>query len=83
MASELTRFIYRAKVIELYRDLLRAASSRTVSKDTRQALVEQIKTEFTVHRNVDDLRRIQFLVADGKRRRDQLVEMLGLAYYKK
>ncbi|KAJ8905258.1 hypothetical protein NDN08_001766 [Rhodosorus marinus] len=83
MASELTRFIYRAKVLDLYRDLLRTASSRTVSKDTRQALVEQIKTEFTVHRNVDDLRRIQFLVADGKRRRDQLVEMLGLAYTKK
>uniref|UniRef100_A0A7S0BDA0 Complex 1 LYR protein domain-containing protein n=1 Tax=Rhodosorus marinus TaxID=101924 RepID=A0A7S0BDA0_9RHOD len=80
MASELSRFIYRAKVLDLYRDLLRTAGARTVSKDTRKALVEQIKTEFTANRNVNDLRRIQFLVADGKRRRDQLVEMLGLAY---
>mmetsp|Transcript_678 Transcript_678/g.2259 ORF Transcript_678/g.2259 Transcript_678/m.2259 type:complete len:87 (-) Transcript_678:1265-1525(-) len=76
--SELRRFIIRSQVLTLYRQLLRLARRAPLS--SRDPIREEIRKEFETHRSVEDLQRIRFLLADGYKRRDRLVDMLGLSF---
>ncbi|KAI6247136.1 hypothetical protein HI914_04707 [Erysiphe necator] len=59
------KFILRAKVLSLYRMILR--SSSCISKvEQRREVTKYVRNEFERNREVSDLMRIRYLVSTGK-----------------
>ncbi|PNW73293.1 hypothetical protein CHLRE_14g626667v5 [Chlamydomonas reinhardtii] len=76
-AQSLRHFIYRSHVLGLYRQYLRASRGLGTGSERRDLAVE-VRRNFEAQRHVTDLQAIKFLLSEGRKRLEQLQDMLGL-----
>ena len=75
---DLKGFMQRIKVLELYRDCLRAAN-KISSQNDKNYLKEWIRTDFKMYRNEENEEKIKTLLATGRSQLRTLLASVNLA----
>ncbi|GFR52774.1 hypothetical protein Agub_g15386, partial [Astrephomene gubernaculifera] len=73
----LRHFIYRSQVLSLYRQFVRATRSLG-GGPSRAELTQEVRRNFEAQKQVADLQAIKFHLSEGRKRLEQLQDMLGL-----
>ena len=77
MKKDLKFFIVQFKVKKLYRDYMRLIY-KSKAYDLRTELVQQVKSEFMLNKNCNNLEKIDYFVATGRHQISQLRTMLDM-----
>ena len=71
----LDHFLIRQRVLALYRSIMRACFK--IPPPTREEMKAYAREEFGRHRDVEDLRKIRYLLSTGKAELDKLRGQIG------
>lgn len=72
-------FIAKVNVLKLYRDFMKELYKKSSDVSARDEMVQIVKEEFLAHKDVENLAKIDYLLAIGRKKFNQTRDMLDMS----